>query len=117
MPVQPAPAPPANHTLVTWPADTDIVFVEGTSRVILTLQRPLIRLVIQEGFEILCAHLLFAHAFPDGNMISSLVKESLLGGAMSKMPRAAVIYKRLMCDEQYAPRMWPLVSFQMSNMI
>jgi hypothetical protein len=105
----------SSNTPVKWPGDTDIVFVEGTNRVILTLQRPLIRSVVQEGFETLRAHLLFDHAFPDGSMISSLIKESLLQGAMSKMPRAAVIYQRLVCDEDYARRLWPLVSFELWN--
>ena len=34
-----------------WPSDTDILFLPGTMKVMLTVQRPLIRLVIQDAIE------------------------------------------------------------------
>jgi hypothetical protein len=94
-----------------WPTETNIVFVTGMNRVILTLQHPLLHAVIQEGFEILRASLLFDHAFPDGNMILSVVKDSLVAAAKYHLPRAGNIYECLMADDGYAAKIWPLVSF------
>ncbi|KAI9439470.1 hypothetical protein BJY52DRAFT_1195598 [Lactarius psammicola] len=51
---------------LTWPADTDLIFAPGGTQVMLTLQRLLIRTVVQDAIKDLQASLLFNNAFPDG---------------------------------------------------
>ena len=36
---------------LVWPTETDLIYVPGTMKVMLTLQSPLIRTVLQDGIE------------------------------------------------------------------
>ena len=36
-----------------WPVDTDLVYVPGSKKVMLTMQMPLIHMVVQDAFETL----------------------------------------------------------------
>ena len=94
-----------------WPADTNLVFSSGTNKLSLTSQRPLIRVVIHEGMEIVQADLLTRHAFPDPTVVLVGIKDALLTSG-SRYPGATSIYRRLLFDEEYMTAIIPLVSSQ-----
>ena len=92
-----------------WPVETDLIFVLGTTRVMLTVQRPLMRSVIQDAFERVRVYLLFNNAFPDAPTVLSMTKRSLTEAAESR-ERASSIHQRLLHDEAYVTNMIRLVS-------
>lgn len=98
---------PSGHV---WPEDTDIQFVPGTTRVILTRQGNLLRSVLQDGFENLRASMLFEHAFPDLVLAYSFIRDALITAAARSGPATASIHQRLMNDKDYLKKLTPLVS-------
>jgi hypothetical protein len=120
MPVTPAFAMPAampialgvtpNKNQAMWPAETDLIFVPGTNKVMLMAQHPLIRTVIQDGIENVRASLLFEDAFPDATSIPAVTRDALIDAAWSHIPRALGIHSRLQGDDEYVARMSRLVS-------
>ena len=92
-----------------WPAETNIVLLPGTNRMMLMNQRPLIRLIIQDAMDKVRADLLFRHAFPDPAVALSTIRDSLLTSA-AHYPSASSIYRRLLFDEAYMTAIVPLVS-------
>ena len=94
--------------------DTDLVFPQDSNKVMLTLQRPLVHVVIQDSFEILRASLLFTNAFPNGSLTVQLVKDALVRSALKHMPGAGRISQRLQRDEEYLWKIVPLVSHERS---
>jgi hypothetical protein len=92
-----------------WPVETDLVFVSGTTRMLLTIQRPLMRSVIQDTFERIRVNLLFNNAFPDAAVALSMTRASLIVAAESHV-RASGIHRRLLNDEEYMTNMIRLVS-------
>jgi hypothetical protein len=93
-----------------WPADTDIVFPPGGTRVMLTLQRPLMRAIIQTAIEELRATLIFSNAFPDGILAMSFIRHCLNVAAEKHCPAALSIRRCLIHDEDYALKISPLGS-------
>jgi hypothetical protein len=81
-----------------WPAETDLVFNVGSSRLMLTIQRPLVRSIIQDAIENLRAALLFNNAFPDVCFALSLIKDCLFTAADLHKPAAKDILERLKRD-------------------
>ena len=92
------------------PSTTDLVLTPDLKKVMLTMQHPLVHIVIQDSFEILRSSLLFIEAFPKGSLIVRLIKDALLTSAMNHRPGAGRIYQRLMHDEEYFLKILPLVS-------
>ena len=85
---------PSAPTLPLLPADeTDLYIVLGTNRLSLSAQKPLIRVVMQDAIENLCASLLFEHAFPTAPTAIRVVWECLLAAAEQYRPGAAAIHK------------------------
>jgi hypothetical protein len=95
---------------VVWPSDTELIYVAGTTKVMLTAQRPVMRTVIQDAFENVHASLLFNCAFPDASVIPSIIRDGLVAAAWSNVPRASNIHGRLLVDEEYIAKMSRLVS-------
>jgi hypothetical protein len=94
-----------------WPKDTDLIFTPGTNKVMLTLQLPLMRAVMQDAFERVRFFLLFSNAFPDAIAVLDAVKTALTSASSgSTNPRAWIIHDRLLSDEEYASKMIRLVS-------
>jgi len=89
---------------------TDLVLSPDSNRVMLTMQRPLVRVVIQDSFDILRAELQFTDAFPNATLAAQFVRNALLRSALNHMPGAGRIYQRLLHDEDYVWRIIPLVS-------
>lgn len=100
---------------IPWPADTTIVFPPGSSKMSLTNQTVMVKIVLHEAMEIVRADLLFKVAFPDPNVTLELVKESLTNAA-SRLRGAGNIYKRLLYDAWYMSKMVVLVSLRNPNM-
>jgi len=100
-----APNPPP----AAWPVETELIFVPGTTRVMLTTQRPLMRSVIHDAFERVRVQLLFNNAFPDAAFILSMTKDALVTAAESR-ERSSSIHQRLLNDEEYLTSMIRLVS-------
>jgi len=89
---------------------TDLVFPQDSNRVMLTIQRPLVRVVIQDSFDILHASLHFTDAFPKASVALQFVRDALLRSALNHMPGAGRIYQRLLHDKEYLWKIIPLVS-------
>jgi hypothetical protein len=99
-----------NQTQVVGSVDTDVMFIPGTNKIMLTNQRALLRTVIQEAFENVRASLLFDHGFPNANVIPSLIRESLIAAAETHSPKALQIHTCLLTDDEYLEKMIRLVS-------
>ena len=49
----------------SWPYETDLCVIPGTTRIALTGQQPTVRMVIGEAIENIWVSLLFVDTFPD----------------------------------------------------
>jgi len=94
----------------SWPADIHLAFNPGSNKVMLTIQIPLIRTIIQDSFEDLRATLLFENAFPDPNLTILFLRKTLVGAARSHLPDAVNIHNRLLLDDEYRDKLSHLVS-------
>ena len=61
----------------TWPRDTDLVYVAGTTKVILSNQGPLLHGIIQCAIDNIRASLLFEHSFPDITVVGAIVTKAV----------------------------------------
>jgi hypothetical protein len=95
----------------TWPANTDLVFIPGTRRLTLTLQRVPLRAIVQDTFENMRAFLLLNYSFPDATNLPMVIKDCLITAATeSHYPSASDIRKRLIRDNNYMDLLSRLVS-------
>jgi hypothetical protein len=90
------------------------VLVAGSNKIMLTVQPPLLRAVIQDAFDRIRAALLFTNAFPDVFDTAEMIRDSLVSSAESN-DRATNIHSRLLGDVSYASSMSRLVSLSMWN--
>ena len=100
----------ATNLYQATPVETDLIFVSGTTRVMLTAQQPVMRSVIHDAFERVRVYLLFNNAFPDASIVLSMTKAALVTAAEAH-ERASKIYRRLLDDAEYATSMIHLVSY------
>jgi hypothetical protein len=113
-PVDPvAPPEPSQHV---WPSETDLLLVSGSNKVLLTIQRPLMRAVFQDTFERIRAAMVSQNAFPNVYETLETIKECLIKAAASN-DGAMNIHNRLLFDTDYADRMARLVSLRILNRI
>jgi len=80
--------------------------------IMLTMQRPLVHMVIWDSFDILRASLVFINAFPNAPLAVQFVKDALLNSALNHTPGADAIYHQLMHDKEYTRKIIPLVSHE-----
>lgn len=92
-----------------WPADTNFVYADGSNRLKLMLQRPLVRLIIQDAIENVRASILFTDAFPDATLSMTFTKDALISAAKAHLPASYDIHARLMGDDDYVTKVIPLV--------
>ena len=97
-------------TDVMWPMDTELIYVLGTNKLMLTMQSPVMQTVIHDAFQHILASLLLNCAFPDASVIPSVVRDALVVGAWSNVPRASNIHSQLLADGEYVAEMSHLVS-------
>jgi hypothetical protein len=98
-----------------WPFDTELIVSLGTNKVMLTIQHPLICMILHNTFENLRVSLLFKHAFPDAILIPTFISSALIAATKVHRVRVLNIYKHLSCDESYLVQMACLVSNVISN--
>ena len=99
----------AGMALLPWPIETDLVFAGGSNTLMLTIQRPLVRLVIRDAFENLRATILLEDAFPNAGVSLTFIRESLIAGAKAHLPGSADILQRIKRDMAYQAKIVPLV--------
>ncbi len=76
----------------------DLIYVEGSTKLLLTNQCPLIQAIIQDVIENLRASLLFNNAFPDATITFTLTRDALNAAAESHKPGGALVQQRLQDD-------------------
>ena len=107
MPSTANPEPATTESTPTWPVETNLFFAPGVTKLMLTIQRPLIRTVIQDTIEVLRATLTFDNAFPDGPQTIAFVRQSLITAA--EKPTAMSVHQRLLQDDDYMSKIVPVV--------
>jgi hypothetical protein len=90
-----------------WPADTNLVFAVGSTKLMLLNQHPIVCTVIQEAIENLRAALLFTNAFPDICSALTLIKDCLFTAALRLKPGASEVLDRLTHDQDYLLKITP----------
>jgi hypothetical protein len=98
----------------SFPAETELLFVSGSNKIMLTVQRPLMRAVFQEAFERIRADMVFKNVFPNIYETIEMITDSLLKAAESN-DWATNIYNRLTLDADYSNNMSRLVGLRISN--
>jgi hypothetical protein len=95
---------------VTWPSETDLIFVLGTTKLMLSLQQQPLRTIIQEAFENMRAFLLFNHSFPDAATLLTVIRDCLVAATVdSQNPLALDIRNWLTQDDMYREKLSCLV--------
>lgn len=92
-----------------WPADTNLIFQEGTTKILLMGQPSLLRVVIQDAMDNFHADLLSSHAFPDLTTALTVIRAALLSSAKAHFPTALNIHTRLQSDNDYVAAISRLV--------
>ena len=92
-----------------WPDETDLCFPPGGTKVMLTIQRPLVRTIIQDLIEILRASLMFENTYPDGVQSLVFVQRTLVTAAQRRLPATLSIHNQLLQDDEYILKIAPLV--------
>ena len=90
--------------------DIDLVFLQGSTKLMLTSQQPLIRAIVSDLIETLRAFLLFRNAFPDANVVFSFTREALHLTTEGHRPGGTHVQNRLEDDTEYAAKLISLVS-------
>jgi hypothetical protein len=99
---------------LTWPSETELILVSGSNKIMLTVQRPIMRAVFQDTFERIRAAMVFGNAFPGVHGVIEMVTDNLIRAAESN-DRATNIYNRLVLDGEYTTSMSRLVSLRILN--
>ncbi|KAN0123161.1 hypothetical protein V8E52_003114 [Russula decolorans] len=62
----------------SFPSETELLFVSGSNKIMLTVQRPLMRAVFQEAFERIRADMVFKNVFPNICETIEMITDSLM---------------------------------------
>ncbi|KAH9033901.1 hypothetical protein EDB85DRAFT_2144685 [Lactarius pseudohatsudake] len=109
-----AGTPPPNRALTATPespvpavsrVDTDLVFVDGTTKIMLTSQRPLIRAIVQDAIENLRASMLFHNAFPDVTIAFAFTRDALITATEKHGHGGGIVQRRLQVDGEYLTKL------------
>ena len=95
------PEPVATELTSTWPEETELCFPPGGTKVMLTIQRRLVHIVIQDSVELLRASLMFENAYPDSVQSIVFVRRALVSAAQKQLPATLSIHNRLLQDDEY----------------
>ncbi|KAF8264431.1 hypothetical protein EI94DRAFT_1703253 [Lactarius quietus] len=99
---------PDSSPQAPWPIETSLILTQGSNKLKLTHQRPMVRVVIQEAIEHLWATMMFNNAFPEFCVALRLIKDCLFTAANHLKPGSTGIYVRLEEDPEYLSRITPL---------
>jgi hypothetical protein len=90
--------------------DTDLVFADGSNKLMLTNQRPIIRTIVRDATELLRASLVFTNAFPDPVLAFNFAKQALLSAAQNNSSGVNVLSRLQDEDElEYVAKLVTLV--------
>ncbi|KAH8976820.1 hypothetical protein EDB92DRAFT_1823134 [Lactarius akahatsu] len=116
LPTQPrqdrAQAATGTESTSAWPANTNLLFAPGVTRVLLARQRQLIRDIVRLAVDDLRATLIFNDTFPDGILATCFIRSSLNTAAekvVKKKPAASSIQERLLADDDYVLKIAPVL--------
>jgi hypothetical protein len=110
-PIGPAVVPAPSQE--SWPADTELLLVPGSKKIMLTVQRPLMRAVFHETFERIRAAMMFQNAFPNVYDTIEMITDNIIRAAET-VDQATNIFNRLVLDGDYTSEMSRLVSLRLS---
>jgi len=91
----------------TWPLDTEIVVSPG-SKIRLWDQSDSLRFVLHDAMDRVHADLLFESAYPERRYHAVIMKTSLLDAASRRVDTSS-IRRRLLFDEAYSEKLYPLL--------
>ncbi|KAH9028796.1 hypothetical protein EDB84DRAFT_1562985 [Lactarius hengduanensis] len=91
-----------------WPANTELLFATGSIKIKLTLQYPLVRLVLQDAIEHMRAHLVLINAFPDPVAALAFARDSLMTAVEDRQPDTRFLCQRFQDDVEYFTRLIPV---------
>ncbi|KAH9016184.1 hypothetical protein EDB85DRAFT_1898293 [Lactarius pseudohatsudake] len=98
-----------------WPADTELLFAKGSSKLMLTLQYPLVRLVLQDAIDYMRAHLVLTNAFPDPGAALGFAHDSLMTAVEGHQPDSRILVQRFRHDVEYFAQLIPLPRARLSR--
>lgn len=101
---------PIGSVMPKWPAEIEIVFSEGRTKIGLMNQQPIVRIVLQDAIENVHAHLLIHDSYPNAAVMTQCMRGALVSAARGRFPGAAAIHNRLLIDEEYLANMSVIVS-------
>ena len=93
----------------------DLVFLNGSSKLMLTNQHTIICTIIHDATELLRATILTNNAFLDPVLSFNYAKHALISAAQNNSSGAAVLH-RLQDDNDYLAKLVTLVCLQISGM-
>jgi hypothetical protein len=100
-----------------WPAETNMDFRDGRTRIRLMSQPTIVRLVLQDAIKNMHAFLLFRHAFPNPDLVVEGAKAALTRAARARFPGVARVHERLLSDEEYILNMTVIRVVQSSHLL
>ena len=110
----PIGASTAGTPLPTWPSETNLYFTPDL-KLSLSLQTPLVCLVVQDAIANLRVSMCIVDAFPVGAAKAALLRGLLLRSAKKYEPSSASVLERLLQDSDYMATMLRLVRFVFLN--
>ena len=93
-----------------WPANTNIIFSGGRTKIRIMSQQAIVRVVLQDAIENVHAYMVFRHGFPDAGAALAGTRAALVNAATAHFPSTAVLHNRLLSDEEYMANMVIIVS-------
>jgi hypothetical protein len=87
-----------------------MVFSDGRTKICITKQQSLVRVVLQDAIENVLSLLVSIHAFPDPDAAIEFTRTALKDAAEARLPGAVAIFNRLLADEEYFLNMSVIVS-------
>jgi hypothetical protein len=100
-----------------WPIDTDVIYVNGTNRLKLSVQPRVLQKFFHTAFENLRKGLVFYHAFPNPTTLPRMLRKAVTDAAEIHTyvdgrydSSAACVHQRILTDVEYETQMVKLVS-------
>jgi hypothetical protein len=92
-----------------WNCETNLSYITGSNRLTLSVQKPMICVIVQDAIDDIWASLLFIHAFLEGPDKVALVQGTLLAVAEKHKLGSTHIHEHLIHDREHTAQMSCLV--------
>lgn len=76
----------------TWPVDTDLVYTEGSTKLKLTIQHALVRMILQDAINHIRSNFFFTHAFLDASLSITIARDALISAALDCLPASQNVH-------------------------